>query len=56
MFLQDVGSYMSQMASIQEDGILHNHAHENLKSYICITVDYQETASILMVKKETVCY
>jgi hypothetical protein len=36
-FLQNVGSYKSHtVRNIPEDGILHSHCRENLKSYISI--------------------
>jgi hypothetical protein len=35
--LRNLGSNKSSMASLQEDGILHSHRCENLKSYIALT-------------------
>jgi hypothetical protein len=36
-FLRNFGSYKTTRCSIPEDGILHSHRRENLKSYIALT-------------------
>jgi hypothetical protein len=36
-FLRNVSSYKNHTVHIPEDGILHSHRLENLKSYIVLT-------------------